>query len=186
MLYHKVSPQSTDPVPLYSHVQQAAECKHRISGQNFWQKHCFYILQLAVHTVQRNWIRRLGRYLMCCTCLYSFKNGTVQKSLLICTFFFGGGRVGQPLTRGYYNRNNPLVEGVPPYIHRPSPARWRPVNMWGLPFYQGIISVVTWVPPLIYRPQIFRSLRPGPHLFPCSSMHWTTVFCIWGQGLLIT
>ena len=28
------------------------------------QKHFVYILQLAVHTVQRNWISRLGRYLM--------------------------------------------------------------------------------------------------------------------------
>ena len=83
-----------------------------------------------------------------------------------------------PSQEGYYNRNNPLVEGVPPHIQRPSPARWRLVNMWGHPFYQGIISVVTWVPPHIHRPRIFRCLRPGPHLFPCSSMHWTTVFCI--------
>ena len=28
------------------------------------QKHFVYILQLAVHTVQRNWISRLGRYIM--------------------------------------------------------------------------------------------------------------------------
>ena len=28
------------------------------------QKHFVYILQLSLHTVQRNWIRRLGRYLM--------------------------------------------------------------------------------------------------------------------------
>ena len=28
------------------------------------QKHFVYILQLAVHTLQRNWISRLGRYLM--------------------------------------------------------------------------------------------------------------------------
>ena len=28
------------------------------------QKHFVYILQLAVHTVQRKWISRLGRYLM--------------------------------------------------------------------------------------------------------------------------
>ena len=28
------------------------------------QKHFVYILQLAVHTVQMNWISRLGRYLM--------------------------------------------------------------------------------------------------------------------------
>ena len=83
-----------------------------------------------------------------------------------------------PSQEGYYNRNNPLVKGVPPHIQRPSPARWRLVNMWGHPFYQGIISVVTWVPPHIHRPRIFRCLRPGPHLFPCSSMHWTTVFCI--------
>ena len=48
----------------------------------------------------------------------------------------------------------------------------------GHPFYQGIISVVTWVPPHIHRPQIFRCLRLGPHLFSCSLMHWTTVFCI--------
>ena len=32
--------------------------------------------------------------------------------------------------------------------------------------------------PTIYRPGIFRCLCPGPHLFPCSSMHWTTVFFI--------
>ena len=83
-----------------------------------------------------------------------------------------------PSQEGYYNRNNPLVKGVPPHIQRPSPARWRLVNMWGRPFYQGIISVITWVPPHIQVPRIFRCLRPGPHLFPCSSMHWTTVFCI--------
>ena len=46
------------------------------------------------------------------------------------------------------------------------------------PFYQENIVVVTWVPSHIHRPQIFRCLRPGPHLFPCSSMHWTIVFCI--------
>ena len=67
---------------------------------------------------------------------------------------------------------------MPPHIQRPSPARWRLVNMWGHPFYQRIISVVTWVPPHIHMPWIFRCLRPGPHLFSCSSMHWTTVFCI--------
>ena len=50
--------------------------------------------------------------------------------------------------------------------------------MLGHPFYQRIISVVTWVPPHIHRPQIFRCLQPGPPPFPCSSMHWTTVFCI--------
>ena len=38
--------------------------------------------------------------------------------------------------------------------------------------------VWTWVPPYILRPQIFRCLRLGPHLFPCGSMHWTKVFCI--------
>ena len=84
----------------------------------------------------------------------------------------------KPSREGYYNKNNPLVEGVPPHIQRPSPARWRPVNMWGHPFYQVIISVVTWVPPHIHRPLIFRCLRAAPHLFLCSSMHWTTVFCI--------
>ena len=82
-----------------------------------------------------------------------------------------------PLQEVYYNRNNLLVKGLPPHIHRPSPARWRPVNMLVHPFYQGISSVVTWVPPHIHRSQICRR-RPGPHLFPCISMHWTTVFCI--------
>ena len=57
--------------------------------------------------------------------------------------------LANPSKEGYYNRNNPLVEGVPPHIQRPSPARWRLVNMWGRPFYQGIISVITWVPPHI-------------------------------------
>ena len=28
--------------------------------------------------------------------------------------------VVNPSQEGYYNRNNPLVEGVPPHIHRPS------------------------------------------------------------------
>ena len=28
------------------------------------EKHFVYILELAVHTVQRNWTSRLGRYLM--------------------------------------------------------------------------------------------------------------------------
>ena len=41
-----------------------------------------------------------------------------------------------------YNRNNPLVEGVPPHIYRPPPGRWRPVNMWGHPFDQGVIPIV--------------------------------------------
>ena len=45
---------------LCQYVQQAAECKHRVSVQ----KHFVYILQPAVHTVPRNWISRLGRYLM--------------------------------------------------------------------------------------------------------------------------
>ena len=30
----------------------------------------------------------------------------------------------------------------------------------------------------IHSSQIFRGLRREPHLFPCSSIHWTTVFCI--------
>ena len=85
------------------------------------------------------------------------------------------------LQEGYYNSINPLVEGVPPHIHRPSSARWRPVNMWGHPFDQGIISVVTSVPPQFHEPQIFRCLCLRPHLFPCSSMPWATVFFI---GLL--
>ena len=55
--------------------------------------------------------------------------------------------LAKPFQEGYYNRNNPLVKGVPPHIYRPSSARWRPLNMWRHPFYQGIISVVTWVPP---------------------------------------
>ena len=50
--------------------------------------------------------------------------------------------------------------------------------MWGHPFYYGNNHVVSWVSPHIQRPQIFRCLRPGPHLFPCSSKPWTTVFCI--------
>ena len=74
-----------------------------------------------------------------------------------------------PSQECYYNRNNPLVEAVPPHIHRPSLVSWRPVNMWGHPFYHWIVSVATWVPPHIHRPRIFRFLRPGPHLFPCSS-----------------
>ena len=73
---------------------------------------------------------------------------------------------------------SPLVEGVPPHFQRPSHAKWRPVNMWGHPFYQEIISVVTLVPPHIHRPQIARCLLPGSHLFLCSLMHWTTIFCI--------
>ena len=32
--------------------------------KNFTINHCVYILQLAVQTVQMNWICRLGRYLM--------------------------------------------------------------------------------------------------------------------------
>ena len=83
-----------------------------------------------------------------------------------------------PSQEGYYNSINPLVKGVPPHIPRPSSARWRPVNMWGNPFYYGNNHIVSWVPPHIHRPQIFRCLRPGPPLFPCSSMHWTTVLCI--------
>ena len=40
-----------------------------------------------------------------------------------------------PSQEGYYNSINPLVKGVPPHIPRPPSARWRPVNMWGHPFY---------------------------------------------------
>ena len=57
-----------------------------------------------------------------------------------------------PSQGGYYNINNPLVKEEPPYIHRPSPARWRPVNMLGHPFYHVIISVVTWGLPHIHWP----------------------------------
>ena len=53
---HKVSPKSTDPVHLYI----PAEWKHIASVQ----KHCVYILQVAVQTVIMNWICRLGRYLL--------------------------------------------------------------------------------------------------------------------------
>ena len=83
-----------------------------------------------------------------------------------------------PSQEGCYNSINPLVKGVPPNNHRPPSTRWRPVNMWGKPLYYGNNHVVSFVPPHIHRPQIFRCLCPGPHLFPCSSMHWTTVFCI--------
>ena len=83
-----------------------------------------------------------------------------------------------PSQVGFYNSINPLVKRVPPHIPRPPSARWRPVNMRGHPFYYRNNHVVSWVPPHIHRPQIFRCLRPGPHLFPCSSKHWTTVFCI--------
>ena len=37
-----------------------------------------------------------------------------------------------------------------------------------------------WGAPHIHRPQIFKGLRREPHLFPCSSIHCTTVFCIGG------
>ena len=72
---------------------------------------------------------------------------------------------------------------MPPHIQRLSPARWRPVNMWGHPFYQWLSSVVSWVPPHIHRPQIFRCLHPGPHQFPCSSMHWTYSVLILGVNV---
>ena len=44
-------------------VQQAAKWKVFLDSSTV-QKHFIYILQLAVHTVQRIWICRLGRYLM--------------------------------------------------------------------------------------------------------------------------
>ena len=44
-------------------VQQGAECKQSVSGQ-YCQKPFVYILQVAVHTIQRIWISRLGRYFM--------------------------------------------------------------------------------------------------------------------------
>ena len=57
---HKVSPQSTDPVPLYSVYSKPQNVKKKCT----FQKPYVYILLLTVHTVQRNWISRLGRYLM--------------------------------------------------------------------------------------------------------------------------
>ena len=87
---------------------------------------------------------------------------------------------GKPSQEGYCNSNIPLVEGVLLHIQRPSPAKRRPVNMWGHAFYWGNIHVVSWVPPHIHRPP---QVPPyGPHPFPCSSIHWTTVFCIGGVG----
>ena len=45
----------------------------RQSGpQSTVQNHCVYILQLAVHTVQMNWICRLGRYLMVSVLVHTF------------------------------------------------------------------------------------------------------------------
>ena len=63
-LLHKECPQSTDPVPLYSMYRKLKNVLYCTV-----QKHLFYILQLAVHTVQRNWISRLGRYLLACSLL---------------------------------------------------------------------------------------------------------------------
>ena len=48
--------------------------------------------------------------------------------------------------------------------------------MWGHPFFQGILSVVTWMPPQIHRPQIFRCLR-----WPEGHTYFPVVQCI---GLL--
>ena len=42
--------------------------------------------------------------------------------------------------------------------------------------------VAVGVAPHINRPWIFMCLRPVPPLFPCSSIHWTTVFCIMVGG----
>ena len=53
------------------------------------------------------------------------------------TFMFSSMIVGEinPSQEAYYNSINPLVKRVPPHIPRPPSARWRPVNMWGHPFY---------------------------------------------------
>ena len=80
--------------------------------------------------------------------------------------------------KAYYKRNNPLVKGVLPIfkgLRLPGGGR---NYMWGPPFYQGIISVVTWVPQHIHRLLLFRCFSPGPHLFPCSSIYLTKVVCI--------
>ena len=67
--------------------------------------------------------------------------------------------VGEPslhsLQEVYHNSINPLVEEVPHIFT-------------GL--HLGLSH--------FYRPQIFRGLWREPHLFPCSSIPWTTVFCI--------
>ena len=55
-------------VALLRSVSHSASCKLQNVNIGFLdstvQKPYVYILQLAVHTVQRNWISRLGRYLM--------------------------------------------------------------------------------------------------------------------------
>ena len=70
-----------------------------------------------------------------------------------------------PLQEGYYNRNNPLVEGVPQHIHRPSPARWRPVNTWGTPSTRGINMLYTGCPHIFTGIEYsYASVRGGTYL----------------------
>ena len=56
---HKVSPKSTDPVPLFN-MYSKAQNVNKVFLDCFWtvQKHFVYILKLAVPTVQKNWMTR--------------------------------------------------------------------------------------------------------------------------------
>ena len=83
------------------------------------------------------------------------ENHSVLKQPALRENMFNRPGVANPSQEGYYNSINPLVEGVPTCSQ---------ASIWGAPH--------------IHRPWKFIGLRREPHLFPCNSIHWTTVFCI--------
>ena len=68
---------------------------------------------------------------------------------------FGGG--GNPSQEGYYNRINPLAEGVPPHIHRP-PSLGHHI-FTGLEYSWALIWILSIKNPAYGRQSISRPMR---------------------------